>query len=529
MLVGNRHCSIAIQHYVQAEKIYMQHKFLDPQNPQMLLTLKGMYNNASKFGFEGVDTTFYNLASEAGRVLGLDDEDVSAHYSILAHYGLALYGSFFAYDYNQEDLSKRMSLYTSSISFLQTLANRGMIIDKKKDIPELLAGLEKKLYGGIIQKNIKDDDTLYAIRLDPVINGHNVQFTLTMPRTPVKLSTHMIIGFDVVKTALDLFDQLLRNNMFRITMGDKVRIVSKNLQVLNTVYNSDGQHADYIDKVLSEGYDTRLLKFYCPVIGASIYTAGVTNIRITEIDKIEQVGIADVDFSNINLNLLGVRLEALEQIKANKKYKQVAKYLNLKLEKGADIEEAVIKQIEGMYDSNVWEMMTALPKVFDTEAFKSKPNRFGSLYEKQSLPISKPNLETLLKGGVYKILMRKRDGSFTTIVTSSNQDIIASILGEDYYGKFESEGVRYRRAIQAVKDGVSIEEAAKLYNTPVALSTDPSDYISMLEVELIDVENRKTVVKQSHLLTVRCLDATSPKSFYRQVDVNSIKELVRLQ
>ena len=524
MLVGSRPCSMATQYYVQAEKVYMEKKFLDPNDPQMLLTLRGYINLSGVL--KGADEAVSNYSYEAARVLGLDEDAVKEHTLILAHYGMALYGSFFAYDLGQENVDKRMSLYTTSISLLQNLANKGILIDKKKDINQVLQEVEKKLYGGVIQKKLKDDDTLYAARLDPVVTGRNVQFTVTVPRTPVKLSTHMIMSYDVVKTALDMFDQILRNNMLRITMGDKVRVVSKNTQVLNTVYNADGKNAHYIDSVLSEGYDTRTLKFYCPVIGASRYTSGTTNIRVTEIDKIEQVGIADVDLSDVNVNLMGVRLEALEQLKAKRgAYSKVAKYLQLEDSSVESVETAV----NDMYDADIWKMMKDLPKVFSCDLYKSKPNRYGSLYEPQVLPISQQNLSELLKTGVYKILLRKQNGSFSTIITTSNKSLLTQILGDDYEGRLESDGVRYRKAIEAVKKGMSVEEAIKKFNTPEVVGKSKDDYISMLEVELINVSERTTVVPQANLLVVKRLDATSPKNFYAHVNVNNIKELIKLQ
>ena len=525
MLVGSRPCSMATQYYIQAEKAYMEKKFLDPNDPQFFLTLKG-YQNLSTI-LPGASETIFNYAYEAARVLDLDEEDLVAHKLILAHYGMAMYGSFFAYNFDLSvDVDKRMSLYTSSISFLRNLANKGILIDKKKEIPQLLVDLEKKLYGGCILKKLKDDDTLYAIRLDPVISGNEVKFTATMPRTPVKLSTHFIMSYDAVKTALDMFDQILRNNMLRITMGDKVRVVSKNINILNSIYNPDGSNQHYVNSVLSEMYDARTLKFYCPVIGASKYSAGTTNIKITEIDKIEQVGIGDVDLSDVNVNLMGVRFEALEQIKKKKAgYGVVAKYLNLE----DNSAEAVQEAINNMYDSDVWAMMKDLPKVFSCDKYKNKPNRYGSLYEPQVLPISQKNLEELLKTGVYKILLRKQNGSFSTIITTSNKDLLKSILGADYEARLESDGVRFRKAIEAVKKGMSVEKAVKTYNTPVALGNSKEDYISLLENELISVEERTTVVKQLNLITVKRLDATSPKNFYAQVNVNNIKELIKLQ
>lgn len=502
----------------------MDKKFLDPNDPQMLLTLRGFINLREVL--RGADEVVYNYSYEAARVLGLDEETLRNHSIILAHYGMALYGSFFAYDLNQANPDKKMSLYTTSLSYLQNLASKGILVDKKKDINQVLQEIEKKLYGGIIQKKIKDDDTLYAVRLDPVINGRNLQFTATVPRTPVKLSTHLVMSYDIVKVALDMFDQILRNNMLRITMGDKVRVVSKNIQVLNTIYNADGKSQYYIDSILSEGYDTRTLRFYCPVIGASRYTSGTTNIRITEIDKIEQVGIADVDLSDVNVNLMGVRLEAIEQLKAKRgAYSVVAKYLKLEDSSVESVETA----INDMYDADIWKMMKDLNKVFSCDLYKSKPNRYGSLYEPQALPISQQNLSELLKTGVYKILLRKQNGSFSTVVTTSNKDLLTQILGEDYEGRLESDGVRYKKAIEAVKKGMSVDDAIKKFNTPSVVGKSKDDYIAMLEVELINVSDRTTVVPQANLLTVKRLDATSYKNFYAQVNVNNIKELIRLQ
>ena len=524
MLVGNRNCSIALQYYIQAEKEYMRANFGEGENPQCLLVLEGYFNSH----LWNADKVKQAWAIEAGKVLGLSANVIADHEMVLGHYGMAMSGAFFAYNPAEEIPAKRMSLYTTSMSYLENLANKGLLIDNKKlGLDVLLDGIKKKLFGGIINKKISDNDSVYAVRLDPVVDGGNVRFTLTVPRTCLKLSTHYFIAYDVVGAAYDLFDQLLRNSVLRLDIDGKIRVVTKNVQVLNMVYNPDGSNAQHVENMLNERYDVKTLRFYCPVVGASRYTAGITNVRLTEINNIKKVSLAEIDLRDVNVNILGAKLEAYNQLQkaSAKKYVEVAKYLELQTED----KEEILTEVSNLYDMDAWQMMKDLPTVFSTEKFLSKPNRYGTLYEPQALPISISNLESLLSQGVYKILVRRRSGSFSTIVTTSNPALLTKILGKGYEAKLESEGSRARFAIKALETGGNPFDVAKKYNLPIPEGcVSAEDYLTHVRKVVDEATARATVVKQSGMLTVRCLDATSPKDFYAQVNVLAIKELYRL-
>lgn len=510
MLQNNRVCKINSQYFKQ---MAIQHCKNNMYSGDLLMSLREMLSQNSKM--------CYAFASEAFKVFSngkrCDEDDFEDCYELFAMYGIVLSGVVWGYDTS----SGKMSLYTSSIGVLEGLAQRGVLKGKKQPITIELEDIKKKLYeSDRIKKSIKDGKQLVVVRLDAELVGNSMKMTATMPRSMPRLDNTVFLAFDTILCASQMLYAELQVKVLRISMGNKVRDVTLNRDILTSIYGLE--RTSVLCSYLPDAY---MLRFYVPSVGASIYTPGVTNINLAEIDKVQEIGLADIDLSEIKLDYSGVYdhfLSRVDKVPDNK-IGLIAQDFGLECV-NADPEfirsELKRKIPDEFYAQEVWEEMKEYPKLFVTASYIKKAPRYGKNYQKVSNPKSVEELEKLLRTNVCKIQITKRKGSFSTIIGTNSTELLSKFYGDDYVARFESDGTRGRKFINLRKKGVPIEEATRL--TGITSNTEAN---SMIE----SAEANKTVVKQSHLVTVRSLECRgNGRDFYKNVDIESIVEIAIL-
>lgn len=541
MLANNHICNVQTQNFKMMQRQYMQN-IIPSSNISVLLTLNQMFNSNNNLA--------YAFACEAYKVFvgqkRCTESDFQGSYNLLAHYGVALSSMFFAYELS----TGKLCLYTSSMTLLNQLATRQLLKGKKQPIAIELQDIEKKLYDSDrIKNSIKDGDKLIAVRLDSEVIGTNVVFVPTIPRSAIDLRNFLIVPFLAVNEAMSVLNDILQEKVLRITQGDKVRVVTKNLQVLTSIYGAS--RAQYL---VSQVPDARVLRFYIPSLGASIYTSGITNIHIENIDSIEYVNsLAEVDLSEINLDYSQAKdffISTIKTLPADAIHKitndlNVQEYnLNAKESK-----KAIAEVVDLMYDREVYDYMKVNPQYFNLGVYKTLPSKYGDKNEDLQIPTSIEALKTLLSKGVYKILINNRTGSMSTVICTNDSKCLEKIYGKKYYRNYESEGNRLR-AMEAIikkkfpseilfKDLKKLKEKynlAFICSTCILEDTAPvasSEVLNEINAALLDVEYRKTVVKQPHLVVVRSCEAKldkegNPVGFYKNIDIKSIISITRL-
>lgn len=540
-MLGNNHiCNVQSQNFKVMQSQHMM-SVIPGSNISVLLPLSEMFrvNNSLAYAY----------ASEAYKVFisqkRCTESDFQGSYNLLAHYGVALSSLFFAYDTS----NGKMALYTTSISILKQLATKSFLKGKKQPIAIELQDIEKKLYeSDRIKKSIKEGNKLIAVRLDSEVVGTNVVFTPTIPRSAIDLNSFIIVPFLAMNEAMSVLNTVLQDRVLRITQGDKVRVVTKNIQVLSSIYGES--RAQYL---VSQMPDARVLRFYVPSLGASIYTAGITNIHLEAVDSIEVVGsLAEVDLTEIKLDYSQAKdffVNAVKKLPA-KDIHIIAEDINIQQYNttAKEAKKEILEVVDCLYDREVYDFMKAHPQYFDLNAYRQLPSKYGDKYEEIKIPSNIEDLRTLLNTGVYKILTNNRTGSLSTIIGTNDVKCLEKIFGRSYYKKYESEGNRLRAMEKVIKakypDKIPADKLITLrekYNLGY-VSTEVKESDSFVKSNLVlgeiyrylqEIELNKTVIKQPHLVTVRSCEAKidnegKPVGFYKNIDVKSIISITRL-
>ena len=541
MLAKNHICNVQEQNFKVMQNSHMQ-KVIPGSNISVLLSLNEMFTDNNNLAYAYACEAYKLFVSQKR----CTEDGFQGSYNLLAHYGVALSGMFFAYELK----TGKMSLHTSSLSILRTLATRSLLKGKKQPIAIELQDIEKKIYDSDrIKKSIKDGHKLVSVRLDSEVVGNNVVFIPTIPRSAIDLNEFIIVPFSAVNEAMRVLNYVLQERVLRITQGDKVRVVTKNSQLLQSVYGASREA--YLN---SQVPDARVLRFYVPSLGASIYTAGITNIHLEKIDSIEVVSsLAEVDLSEIKLDYSQAKDFFLSKVKSlpAKDVHDIAYELGIESYNATAKEsKKEIKDIvDCMYDRDVYDYMKRNPKLFDLDEYKKLPSKFGDKYEDLQIPSTIDDLKALLNKGVYKVLVNNRSGSLSTIICSNDTKCLEKIYGKKYFRNYESEGNRLRALKSEItkkySDGITDEKLVKIcdkYNL-MHVSYEVGGFkkgvypaeevLKVIRLYELDIENRKTVVKQPHLVTVRSCESKldtdgNPVAFYKNIDLKSIISLTRL-
>lgn len=550
MLAENHICKVQSQHFKTMQQAWMQ-THLQGDNISVLMQLRQMFIDNQQMAY-AFACEAYKIFFSSGRC---KESDFTDNYEQLATYGVAMSNLFFAYNVQ----TGNFSLYTSSYTILEKLASQGLLKGKKQTITvELQTFRNALLESDRIKTSIKKGNLIQAVRLDPETIGNGVVvFTGTIPRSQLNLDVEVIVPFQTMDFAMQYINQILQDSILRVTMGDKVRTVTKNYQVLQMIYGAE--RANYL---ISRQYDARTESFYVPSVGASIYTAGITNLKLKDIDKIEVVnGINEIDLSEINTDYtkskdffkLTVKDMNAEQIHAIADQLLEDKNLSAK-----DAKKVLLNDfVNGAMDSDLYEFMKKNPALFNLKEFDKLPSKFGDEFVQMPVPSSQAELEELLKTGVFKILISARNGRLSTVIGTNNTKELARIYGKSYYSKFESEGNRLRGLEKVVnakfkdKGYLTVKELAdarkkfglEYIASGVNLEVNAPDeqlgqedvnmILNEIRKQLLEVEERKTVIKQPNLITVRSCEAYVDengdiKNFYKNVDIKSVISLIRL-
>ena len=545
-MLGNNHiCKVQSQNFKLMQQQWMQ-SHLTGEGISVLMPLRQMLAENPSMTYQFASEA-YKLFIATGKC---KESDFTDSYEQLAIYGVAMSNFFLSCNVNTNNLA----LYTSSYSILEALAHQGVLKGKSEPIQIELQKFKNALVESDRVKNsMKKGDCIQAVRLDPEICGNTVVFTGTVPRSQLNFNEEVFISYQAMDFAMAYINQILQDKILRFTMGDKVRVVTKNYSILSMIYGES--RAKYL---ISRAYDPRIESFYVPSVGASIYTAGITNLKLKDVDRIEVIqSIQDIDLSEIKVDYTKSKeffIKTVKEMSAENVHKlgeicQLAEYnLTAKTTKECLIDSYV----NSVTDRELYDMMKLNPELFNMSTYNELPNKFGNEFEQVEIPTTIKGLEDLLKTGVFKVLITSRKGGLSTIIGTNSSKELARVYGRAYYSKYESEGNRLRALEKTVrekyKDTISVGELTKLrkkygleyicsdanleVNAPDE-SFDSKSVIADIYKYLNNVENRKTVVKQPGLVTVRSCEAYPDeqgyiKNFYKNIDLKSVISIVRL-
>lgn len=506
-----------------------------------------------------------DLASEVYKIFCskgfIGESDWNEKYYTLVAYGFLMCDLAFIFNPDNE----KFELHTSSATMIKLLASKGSIeASTAKDAVE--ESVNKALVALVDDKKIltslKKDNTVQTVRLDPSMHGRTLKFKLTVPRSQIDVAKAVIVPFTCYIEVIKKLQELFTKGLIRVTMndGEKIRTVTLNTNVLSEVYTPDR-----INQLFGYVPNAYMRSFYVPSVGASTYSLGVTNIHPENIDKLEIVNLKDVDLSEVNVDFTMVRPYFIKQLDTLnlQQLKTVIKNLEIpvadkstiasKLGCMVTVENWVYKSKDPKaYESNLYKFMKE-STFFDLSGLSQMGNVYGDVSVQENIPTSINNLRVLLSTGVFRVTTAKRKGSMSTHIVTNNGKELKRILGDDYFIKYESEGVQLEYAKKLIvalgkKYGIDAEmqnpnKVYKLleeygvvipYTSKESLRTYGDVYEFLRSAKQVLDETSKTVVHQSHLVLARnCqawydLDEKKAYDYYKNIDVANIVSITRL-
>lgn len=518
MLANNHLCKVAQQYFKQLETKQFKKGLSDGD---ILVTLRDVFVQNPNVCKTFADAA-YQYCFNSGKC---KEDDYPSAYELLATYGVLMSSVVFGFDTK----SGSFDMYTSSYSIIEGLAQQGILIAKKDAISVELEKIQKALYeSDRIKKSIKDTRKVICVRLDAFYQDGKLKMTASLPRTMPTLDTFLFVHFDSVKTAWDIIVNECQNSILKFSMdgGSKVRYVTLNPSILTSVYGEQ-----MAKRMLSNTPDVYTQRFYLPSIGSSRASLGVTNIRLYDINSISLANLTDIDLSSVNMDYTLVH-----QFFYRKVSKASSKRLGVIGEKlgldclNAPVDELrshIIKSGSSIKSADLWSFMKENDDIFKTDDYQKMPKIFGKKMDYLEVPKTVEQLSNALSTGLYKIVSIKKNGSYSTIIGTNDEKQLSRILGKDYYKRFESDGNRLRLAKKLAQNGASSEEITELTGVG-AYGESVDEFLTWCDEQLRDVEYNKTVVKQSHLCTVRSVEAIDKASFYKNLNPKAIVQFIKL-
>ena len=535
MLANNKECKLLLQEMAfMQEQIYRE--FMNGTHESIIATAQQMFNRnkemEKKYSFEAFQTLV--------RAEILNPEDISGRQFELAMFGVAMSTLYMVYTIGAEGESDKIELYTSSYQVLNSLATSGSLISKKEALPVELNKFKLHLTDSKkISKALKDGMKVPAVRLEPHIVGSDTKFKGQIPKTPIDLNRCFVIPVKVVDICMGLVNNLLQSNLMRVIQGDKVRVVTKDLNILKSIYKEDRAK-----KLVNFIHNPLTNTFYVPSVGASIHTAGVTNINLMTLDAIQPATLGEVDLTDLNVDLTLAR---------GFYEKSVRKMKQLELKKlsgvlGIDITGDTVPAMKykclsiEKYDQEYYVLMKENKDIFKVDEFRALPNKLGSLYDDVPIPLNKDELKELMGTGIFKVVITKRTGGLSTMIVTNSRQELEKMYGRSYIGKYESLRVRitrireilakYKGDIVSVKDLEKIEKLFRV-DIPLDIAIPKTSLLEFLLAKENMIEQRKTVVNNPEYVRVKNCVARidkdgNPKDFYKQIDLRSVVSITRL-
>lgn len=489
----------------------------------------------------------YAYASEAYKCLMSIGECSSdlwvSRYSELTLYGMLLSGVVFIYDTKQEKLNR----YTCSQSLLRQMINQGILISRKDNIQRDMELFDRGIRGkGRIKDNLQRGGCFQAVRLDYKAYGNVGKFTGTFIRSPYDFTNSIIIPAPVMEMGIACLSTLIDEHLVKITMGDKVRYVTRNKSILLKVY--DEKRVRYL---LSQGVNQLLGVFYVPSVGASVVTSGLTLIDLLAIDKVEKGNLSEVDLSDVNVDITG----------AESYFKKFI--MNADLE----VVNTLCKRLNMIDDNNLggmlrykliglnleplkfYKIMKDNPDIFDIEDFKHMDSKFGKLGKPIALPQDLREKYEIIKRFIYnnvvKIGYTNSRGGISTLVVTNNNFKLRDIYGSNFEGYYESYNVRLKNLLLILKDndleGVDPMVLGEHLNIDIDWSIPRKELIEIIE-EILEENSKPSKITGSYaknpteaglvILARNCFatpnvnNQEGSRDYYKNIDITKVVSLI---
>lgn len=449
--------------------------------------------------------------------------------------------------------SGKWALYTASEKFIAAInPSQEFSIDK------------------IYEKNV--EGILHALRVDiEYTSKDEVQAKLTRltVKTNIVANEYILVPMEsfvvlteIIKNSLAKGDLLFTTQ----TLGGirKDRFVTRNALVLEKYSDSKA----FAQKVSNEVYPQPLsLKLYCPVVGATSNTTGLTALHLLNIDKLAKIkdngNLVEVSSFGGNIRMVVITLltnwlystygeetvgqynsyvESLVDVIGQKMFLE---YVN-EIKTPKNMPEDAIISLEGatriirdLTDEDLQSLWTTYKeKGMVTNNPQELVKLVSEKYNHLGNQISKEDLKSKLSNGLLKVVTTKKDGSFSTMYVTNDSNILARVYGENYLIEFESLGVRIRMAKEYIEQGeLTFDEIMTFLGFDELVGKGAITAKENLEIFENYVANdsgykpRKSNSNENLVLARRVFGVVGPSGvdgYYCNIDVTKIHEIVEV-
>lgn len=449
--------------------------------------------------------------------------------------------------------SGKWALYTASQKIISVVS------------PSLEFSLDK-----IYKNNV--EGVLHALRLDIEYTSRS-EFNAKLVRLNVKTNIvaneyilvpieSFVVLSEIIKGSLSKGDLLFTMQ----TLGGirKDRFVTRNATILEKYSDSKA----FAQKVSNEVYSQPLsLKLYCPVVGATSNTTGLTALHLLNLDKLAKVKdngkLVEVSSFGGNIRLVVITLltnwlysiygeetvgeynsyvESLVDVIGQKMFLD---YVN-EIKTPKNMPEDAIISLEGatriirdLTDEDLQALWTTYKeKGMVTNNPQELVKLVSEKYNHLGNQISKEDLRSKLSNGLLKVVTTVKDGSFTTMYVTNDSNILARVYGENYLVDFESMGVRIRMAKEYLSQGeLTFDEIMEYlgFNELIGKGkVTAQENIEIFENYIAsgtEYKPRKSNSNENLVLARRVFGVVGPsgvEGYYCNIDITKIHEIVEV-
>ncbi|MDR0920643.1 MAG: hypothetical protein LBM93_15555 [Oscillospiraceae bacterium] len=353
-----------------------------------------------------------------------------------------------------------MNFYTSSYRALEQLASKGELVCKKSgDLQKDLVRFERNLTGANIKESLEAGNTLKVVRLDPANFGDKVVYTGVIPRQDLDLEKVHIVSYEAMIAVGTFLNDNLCKGVYRIKFGETDLVFTKNSEILKRVYGEERAV-----EVLAYPFDLRFNKFYAPVLVASRFSTGVRNIHIADIEAVQKVSkLSEVLLQDVDVDLSRVYGWFDKNLKNIKDRAALCEKMNISEEDFKKFgDTACVTSSLKLTTEYLWRIMNMFPEEFNVAGYRQKNRRKGYKCEEVPKPRTVQELGDLMQEGFYKVNFVTRSDRPSVLICTNNAEILEEFYGDDYFFRFESKGVCYRK-FKDILEGEKTQSASPEY------------------------------------------------------------------
>ena len=400
-------------------------------------------------------------------------------------------------------------------------------------------------------------------------NTFNAKLTKLTVRTKLVADDYIFVPLESVSALVGIIkDQLTKGRIAytqQIVSGlVKERYITMNATVLRKYSDSEGFASDVSSKSLLQ---LARHKAYFPVVGATSNTVGMTAVDLLLLEKLGFVkdngSLVEVsDFGGairlVVTSLLSNELarnyseelqstynnyiSGIVDIITQEKFLEVVDDIVTPKDMPSDaivsLEAAnlILRDMTDQQLQDTWLMFRE--RGMHSENPQELVKLISSSYEQLPTAISTEELRDLLNNSVLKVVTTKKNGSFSTMYVTNNEDVLSQVYGADYRKNLESIGVRIREAKKYLGQGeLTFDEVMEYLGFDSFIGRGPElpkDNLATFE-ELVATESnykpRKSNSNENLVQGRRLFGVVTPKGvdgYYCNIDITRIYQIVKL-